>query len=139
MDTIGVYYTFSATLKGLRNGNKPLSRSMTCGGRTIEGDSITWPADPGWTDEQKGAIDLAEIVITDTSFTTTPPPTTRVPGTKTPPNAPQINIPNVNANNVRRYWPNGWVYTFQSEQLLGFSLWKLTETYRYQLKFLPAS
>jgi len=136
LDDHGTWSICSASIKGIKNF-KPAARTITSGGRTISGDNITWSLDPGWTTARAGEVQLSEVTVTDVTFSTSPPDTAAVPGNRVPPNTPGLRQFNVSITDGRQFWPNGWVYTVAGEQLLNYTVWKITETYRWQYRVLP--
>lgn len=137
LDTHSGWYRFNAQLKGIAR-NKAGSRQITATGRTISGDSITWPLEPGWTTARAGEVTISQVTVVDTLFSTNAPDTANTPGNRIPPAAPPIRLFNVTVTDPRTYWPNGWSFVPAGEQLVaGVSLWKITNTYTWVAKFLP--
>ncbi len=135
----GSWYRIAVTGKGLKR-LKNYARKMTCNGQTISVDSARWPVFPGgWGNLRKSVIDLPQIQITDTHFSTSRPNTAEVPGSKTPPDAPPLrNLGSVVITGGTNYWPNGWKYTITNVQQLGMStLWKWDANYTVQWAKLP--
>jgi|GEM_PF-2659554 len=137
LDNYTGWYTISASLMGIAQ-NKPGTRSIECSGRTISGDNITWPLQPGWTTPRPGEVQVTGITVTDVTFSTSPPDTGSVPCSRPPPDTPAIRQIILAITGAREYWPNGWVYRPSAEQLIrGQSIWKHSEVYSYQQLALP--
>lgn len=138
---IGNWLKLRVSGKGIA-GPKSSERKITCNGMTISGDAVKWQLPGGWNVAQKGVVDLPQIVVTDTYWTTSPPPTSDVPGSRVPPNTPPIkDLGSVTfaSSSAVHYWPNGWKFTVAGEQLGNASLWRNDFIYTVQWSALPST
>lgn len=137
---VGLWET-SGTFVGLRSGAGTRRRQVTSNGQVITGDSITVSLENGWSTARKGQVSLPKILVTDTYPSLNPPATQAVPSLRTPPNAPPIRGIVFTGDSRREVWPGGgWSFTCGYEQPFGqtVSLYMVTETYEFQLRYLPA-
>lgn len=140
MTGVGLWET-SGTFVGLRSGAGTRRRQVTSNGQVITGDSITVSLEGGWSTARKGQVSLPKILVTDTYPSLNPPATQAVPSLLTPPNAPPIRGIVFTGDSRREVWPGGgWSFTCGYEQPFGqtVSLYMVTETYEFQLRYLPA-
>jgi hypothetical protein len=131
----------SGSFVGLRSGAGTRRRTVQSNGQVITGDNITVNLENGWATGRKGQASLPKIVITDTYPSLSLPATQSVPSLRTPPNAPPVRAIVFSGSDRREVWPGGgWAFTCGYDQPFGLSvpLYMATETYEFQLRYLPA-
>lgn len=134
------WYHLQARLQGIAK-QKPTTREITVNGQTISGDAVIWPITGGgtnWVGAKPATVELPRVVVTDTFFSTSPPPTGVVPGSRVPPNAPTIKAFNIVFSPAHYYWPNGWKFMPQADQLLDRTIYRHRWTYEWVWPALPA-